>query len=152
MAVKTEIENAKEYLERAQKIQREIQLNKEKIKKAESFLSEKEQSCDKNQAVDNAVQLLKDYKALVNAATLRLLYMWLEIEKTIESVQDDNEREVLTRRYLLFQPIESKYDKETNNFIKGIDKEMNFSARQLYRLRDSALAKIKIPKDVSECH
>ena len=88
-----------------------------------------------------------DYEKEVDATIAQLVEKWLRIERTIKAVRDPVEREVLERRYLMYQPFESGYDKRSGEYIIGIAESLGYCERQIYRIHGAALKHI----DVSEC-
>ena len=88
--------------------------------------------------------LVVDYEKKANDMVNKLVEKRLEIERTIKCVPDDVQREVLERRYLLFQPWDSGYDKVTGEYIKGIYESMNFSRRQIFNLHGKALNSVAL--------
>ena len=75
---------------------------------------------------DSMVRVL-DYERHVNEEIDRLTAKRTEIEKDIYTVSDDTLREVLIRRYLLYQKWEL------------IAEEMNYGVRHIYKLHLKAL-------------
>lgn len=88
-----------------------------------------------------------DYERKADELIDKLVDKRLEIENAIKAVEDPEQKEVLERRYLTFQPFESGYDKKTGKYIEGIAESMHYSERQIYRIHGEALLKIH----VSEC-
>nr|DAH36897.1 MAG TPA: Protein of unknown function (DUF1492) [Caudoviricetes sp.] len=88
-----------------------------------------------------------EYEEKANRLIDRLVELRLEIETVIETISNSEQKEVLERRYLLFQPWESYYDKNKEIYIKGIAEEMGYSVRQIYRIHGEALKNI----NVSQC-
>ncbi|MBQ7003098.1 MAG: hypothetical protein IJN57_03900 [Oscillospiraceae bacterium] len=98
-------------------------------------------------SIAKAIAKVVDYDHDADEAIDRLVDLRIEIEQAIKAVADPVQREVLERRYLMFEPFESGYDKKTGKYIKGIAESMNYSERQIYRIHGEALLKIH----VSEC-
>ena len=71
----------------------------------------------------------------------------VQTKNAIAAVQDEVQREILERRYLLYQPFVSGYNRKTGDYVRGIAEDMHYSERQIYRLHGMALLKI----NVSEC-
>lgn len=149
---------AKEYLNQAYYIDREINMTLAKADKLRKSLYGKGQKLDdvgggkasgSGDTIGDTISLVVDYENKANALIDKLVEKRLEIEKTIKRVPDDVQREVLERRYLLFQPWESYFDTKTGEKIIGIDEAMNYSSRQIYRIHRKALKWMSA--NVSEC-
>lgn len=159
---------AKEYLNQAYKIGRRINIINDKIAKLRSQLEYKGISYDSPGSsrgsssgdMSDVIIKIAEYEERNKALTDKLICRWLEIENVIENVQDDVQREVLERRYLLYQQWESGLKWRTDEltgkrikvYIKGIAEDMGYSERQIYRIHRKALKEVTIPKDDSECH
>ena len=108
--------------------------------------------CEKNMEIIKQGNLVTirclDYEKDANRLIDQLVTKRLEIENAIKSVRDDAQREVLERRYLLFQRWESRFDGRTGEYIKGIAESMGYSERQIYRLHGKALKNVSV--NVSE--
>ena len=102
-------------------------------------------SGDLSAVIDKAIE----YERQADEAIETLVKKWLEIERVIAAVTNDVQREVLERRYLLYQPWETFFDKRTGEKIIGIDETMNYSVRQIYRIHGEALQVVS--QYVSEC-
>ena len=102
-------------------------------------------SGDMSGVIDKVIE----YERQADEVIDRLVEKRLEIERAISAVPDDVQREVLERRYLLYQPWETYFDKRTGEKIVGIDEAMNYSARQIYRFHGEALQTVS--QYVSEC-
>lgn len=144
---------AKEYLNQAYYIDREINMTLAKADKLRKSLYGKGQKLDDigggkasgfGDTIGDTISLVVDYENKANALIDKLVEKRLEIEKTIKRVPDDVQREVLERRYLLFQPWDSGYDKVTGEYIKGIYESMNFSRRQIFRIHGEALKQVTL--------
>ena len=143
----------KEYLNQAYYIDREINMTLAKADKLRKSLYGKRQklddigggkasgTCD---TIGDTMALVVDYEKKANDMVNKLVEKRLEIERTIKCVPDDVQREVLERRYLLFQPWDSGYDKVTGEYIKGIYESMNFSRRQIFNLHGKALDSVAL--------
>lgn len=150
----------KEYLQQAYKIDQKIKLNKDKLKKMRSQLygksinyeSDGSQHTPSGNSTEATIVRVMEYEEQINAENDKLISKRLEIEQVINAVPDDVQREILTRRFLLYQEFESHYDKNAEKHIVGIDEEIGYSARQMYRLYNDGLKAVrKILKDVIEC-
>ncbi len=149
---------AKEYLNQAYVIDRRINITLEKAAKLRESLYGRGQKIDdtgggkssgNGDAIGETICKVIKYEEKANELIDQLVKMRLEIEKTIASVSDDVQREVLERRYLLYQDWESHYDSKTGEYIKGIGETMNYSDRQIYRIHGQALLNVSV--NVSEC-
>ena len=145
----------KEYLNQAYKIDRRIQITRAKADKLLSAITYKSPQFDSIGGTGNssdklgeAMAKVIDYKRKADELVNLLIDKRLEIERTISLLEDPVQREILERRYLLYQPWESRYDDVSGECIKGIAESMGYSQRQIFRLHGIALKKIK---DVSEC-
>jgi len=158
---------AKEYLTQAYKIERRINIIKDKIVKLRSQLEYKGISYDglgashggASEDMSEVIIKIAQYEERSKALADKLICQRLEIEKSIEDIQDDVQREVLERRYLLYQSWESglkwRTDRQTGNrrkvYVKGIAEDMGYSERQIYYTHGKALQNIVVPKkDCSE--
>ena len=148
---------AKQYLSQAYYIDRQIRLDEEKIKAMESSLygagisyeSDGSQKSHGDNSIEKAYCKVIDYKEKIKAEISELIDIRLEIENAIQSVSDSVQREILTRRYLLHQEWESRFDERTGDYIKGIAEEMNYSPRWIYNQHGKALKKLKFDKECS---
>lgn len=136
---------AKEYLQRAYYLDREIRLEKEKLKKMRGELYGGTQHCQYSDgkggshgSFENGVQKVVDCEGEINRKISALTEQRAEIERTIRAVADATERELLERRYLLYQK------------WKEIAAEMSYSERHIYDLHKSALKNISV--NLSKSH
>lgn len=129
---------AKEYLQQAYMIDRKIQLDSEKLAAARSALYGRSIRYDrdgsnplpKSNGTENAVLRVLELEEHLYKEIDRLTEKRQEIEQAVDSVPDEVQREVLTRRYLLYQKWEL------------VAEEMNYSERHIRRLHEYALKKI----------
>lgn len=145
----------KEYLNQVYKIDRRINVTLAKIEKMRASLYKigaggsgvpaQRQSSD---SLGAAIAKVMDYEKNANRLIDELVTKRLEIENAIKGVQDAAQREVLERRYLLFQRWESRFDERTGEYVKGIAESMGYSERQIYRLHGKALKNVSV--NVSE--
>ena len=146
---------AKEYLSQAYKLDKQADMIIQKADALRKSLYGRGQNGESGKQTSSEDSLAKaiakvvDYERKADEIIDRLVEVRIEIENAIASVPDPIQREVLERRYLMYQPFEGGYDKKTGVYIKGIDEAMGYSARQIYRFHGYGLQKIK--KDVSEC-
>lgn len=132
---------AKEYLQQAYIIDRKIKLDTEKLEAARSALYGKTVRYDRvgskpvpqGNGTENAVLRVLELEERLDKEIDRLTEKRQEIEKAVNAVPaDDVQREVLTRRYLLYQKWEV------------IAEEMNYSERHIRRLHGHALKNMSL--------
>lgn len=149
---------AKEYLGQVYYIDREINMTLAKVDKLRKSLYGKGQKFDdvggskssqSSDEIGDVVAMVIDYENKANALIDKLIKARIEIETAIKLVPDSIQREVLERRYLLFQPWETYFDIKTGDKIIGIDEAMHYSSRQIYRIHGKALLWVSV--NVSEC-
>lgn len=149
---------AKEYLGQVYYIDREINMTLAKADKLRKSLYGKGQKFDdvggskssqNSDEIGDVVAMVIDYENKANALIDKLIKARIEIETAIKLVPDSIQREVLERRYLLFQPWETYFDIKTGDKIIGIDEAMHYSSRQIYRIHGKALLWVSV--NVSEC-
>lgn len=162
------IKEVKKYLMQAHKIDKRININLRKIEAMKKTLGDvSAPPMDKipsgihsnSSSVENAIENVANYEERTNALIDLLVQKKIEIENSINKLQDENERAVLEYRYLLKDeatgkmiPWESYVDKVSCKYVKGISEYMNYSPRRVYQLHGSALlhlAKILNSKDCS---
>lgn len=128
----------KEYLMQIYKMDRRIRILQGKVEKLRAGLEYHSPSLESGggggspDKMPDTLSKIMEYEQ--HAAQLQAAYVdkYLEIEKIIRSVKDDRLREVLERRYLLYQ----KWDQ--------IASEMNYTLRRTYQLHGDALQKISL--------
>lgn len=149
---------AKEYLGQVYYIDREINMTLAKADKLRKSLYGKGQKFDdvggskssqSSDEIGDVIATVIDYENKANALIDKLIKARIEIETAIKLVPDFIQREVLERRYLLFQPWETYFDIKTGDKIIGIDEAMHYSSRQIYRIHGKALLWVSV--NVSEC-
>lgn len=94
--------------------------------------------------IGKTIVRVMEYEEKANELIDKLVTARLEIERVIQSIPDAVQREILERRYLLFQQWDSGYDKATGDYKKGIYDSMNFSRRQIFRLHREALKNVAL--------
>lgn len=142
----------KEYLSQAYYIDREINLILAKADKlrqslygrAVTYDSTAVQSSRDKDVIGKTIEKIDEYERKANEMIDRLVEKRIEIENTIKAVPDSVQREVLERRYLLFQEWDSGYDRNTGEYKKGIYEEMHFSRRQIFRIHGEALSVVSM--------
>ena len=143
---------AKEYLSQAYKLDKQAGMILQKAEALRKSLygrgqnSESGKSTPSGDSLAKAIARVMDYEHKADEIIDKLIDMRIEIENAIASVPDPIQREVLERRYLMYQPFEGGYDKKTGLYIKGIDEAMGYSVRQVYRLHRYGLQKVKVKK------
>lgn len=133
----------KEYLQQAYRIDRKIKLDIEKqsamrsslFGKAVSYESDGTQHTPHGNGIEAAMLRVLEYEERINAEIDMLTDTRLKIEQVINLVPDDTQREVLTRRYLLYQKWEY------------IAVEMNYNIKWIFKLHGKALSKLTIESD-----
>ncbi len=126
---------AKEYLKQVESIDRQIQLDNERLTEIRSALYGRgvryENNGSKpvlqNNGFEKAMQRLLESEECLNAEICKLIAKRVEIEKAVAAVPDSVQREVLTRKYLMSQEWED------------ISRKMNYSIQHIYRLHAIAL-------------
>lgn len=91
-----------------------------------------------------AIAKVVDYERRADEIIDKLIDARIEIERVIKDVPDPVQREVLERRYLLFQPWDGHFDRNTGEYIKGIYEMMNCSRRQMFNCHSEALKTIAL--------
>ena len=139
---------AKEYLSQAYKLDKQADMILQKAAALRKSLYGRGQTYENTghsntDGIAKAIEKVADYERKADEIIDRLIDMRIEIENAIASVPDPVQREVLERRYLMYQPFEGGYDKKTGTYIKGIDESMGYSVRQIYRFHGYGLQKIK---------
>lgn len=130
----------KEYLQQAYRIDRKIKLDTEKLAAARSALYGKTARYDSDgsnpvpygNVTESAVLRVMELEERLNREIDELTAKRQEIELVVNAVPDEVQREVLTRRYLLYQKWEV------------IAEEMNFSERHIRRLHGYALKNMSL--------
>lgn len=140
---------AKEYLSQAYKldkqadmiIQKADALRKSLYGRGQNGESGKQTSSEDSLA--KAIAKVMDYERKADEVIDKLVDMRIEIENTISLVPDPVQREVLERRYLLYQSWDGFFDKETGDYVKGVYEIMKCSRRQMFRCHDEGLKAIE---------
>jgi len=130
---------AKEYLQQAYIIDRKIKLDAEKLAAARSeaygravrYDSDGTKATPKGNTAEAALLRVAELEERLKADTDKLYAKRSEIEQAINSVPDEIQREVLTRRYLLYQ----RWD--------VIAEKMCYSERQIFRIHGCALKAVE---------
>lgn len=147
---------AKEYLNQAYYLDRRAEMLIAKADKLRTSLYGRGVSYDGSRVkggvssdLSAVIDKVIEYERQADEVIETLVKKWLEIERVIAAVTNDVQREVLERKYLLYQPWETFFDKRTGEKIIGIDETMNYSVRQIYRIHGEALQVVS--QYVSEC-
>ncbi len=130
---------AKEYLRQAYIIDRKIKLDTERLSEMRSTLYGRGLSCEsdgsqhvrRGNGFESALLRVMEQEERLDTEIDQLTAKRAEIEKAIAAVPDEVQREVLTRRYLLYQD------------WSVIAEKMNYSERQVYRLHGKALTAVE---------
>ena len=150
---------AKEYLGQAYKIDRRINIILRKKENLWNTLvslgsslknSNVKSSSPDHDSIGKTIAKVDEYGKKADALIDQLVDKKIEIDNAIQSVEDPVQREILERRYILFQTWESHFDKNTGEYIKGIADDMGYSMQHIFRLHGLALKNVKIPKDESK--
>lgn len=129
---------AKEYLQQAYKMDKRIRILQGKVDKLRSALEYHSPSLEGSSGSGNAdrmpdtISKIMEYEQHAAQLQTEFVDKYTEIDKVIHSVEDDTLREVLERRYLLYQKWEQ------------IAQEMHRDLRWVYRLHGKALNCIKV--------
>lgn len=133
----------KEYLQQAYKIDRKIKLDLLKVQsmkdalhgRAVSYESDGSQHVSQGNGIENAILRVMEYEEQIDAEIDKLTEKRQEIERVIASVPDNVQREILTRRYLMYQ----KWER--------IAVDMNYNIKWIFKLHGRALSKLTIESD-----
>lgn len=141
----------KEYLQQAYVIHREINRTLAKIEgmrqslygKGADYSNDGSKPASRENSLEKAICKIMDYENEANKKIDSLVDKKLEIEKVISRVSDGNQKEVLERRYLCFQPFDTYYDKKRKILVIGIYDEMNYSRRQIFNFHCKGLREVE---------
>lgn len=128
---------AKEYLRQAYKMDKRIRILQGKVDKLRSALEYHSPSLEGGGGSGSADRMpdtlskIMEYEQHVAQLQAEFVDKYTEIDKAIHSVENANQREVLERRYLLYQKWEQIAD------------EMHYSLQNVFKLHGMALQKIK---------
>jgi hypothetical protein len=144
----------KEYLRQAFVIDRRIKITKRKLEEIRSIAEYKSPQTDgsgggssSGNSKEEIVCKILAYEEKCNKLISLLIDKRLEIEKAIEAVEEPTQREILERRYLLYENWEGRIDKDTGEYINGIAEDMGITKRWAVKVHGEALKKIKVPKE-----
>lgn len=127
----------KEYLKQIYRLDRRIELDRQKIEKLRAVLDYKPPSGGSGSGssadrIPDTLAKIIEYEEQTERLTKRYIELYIEIEKAIAAVSDPVLREVLERRYLLYQKWEEIAD------------AMHRDLRWVYRLHGKALQQLTI--------
>lgn len=128
---------AKEYLRQAYKMDKRIRILQGKVDKLRSALEYHSPALEGGGGSGSAdrmpdtISKIMEYEQHVQQLQAEFVDKYTEIDKAIHSVENANQREVLERRYLLYQKWEQIAD------------EMHYSLQNVFKLHGMALQKIK---------
>jgi len=135
---------AKEYLQQAFYIDRKINLNLQKVEemkralygKAVSYTNNGIKNATKANNMECVVMRVLEYEEQINSEIDKLVDLRIQIEAVISKLTNEQQKEVLTRRYLLYQKWEQ------------IAVEMGITFQWAHILHKRALKNIRIPATV----
>ena len=127
----------KDYLRQIYRLDRRIELDRQKIEKLRAVLDYKPPSGGSGSGssadrIPDTLAKIIEYEEQAERLTKRYIELYIEIEKAIAAVSDPVLREVLERRYLLYQKWEEIAD------------AMHRDLRWVYRLHGKALQQLTI--------
>lgn len=131
---------AKEYLQQAYMIDRRLKLNTERLSAARSALygkaarygSDGSKPVPRGNVTESAVLRVMELEERLAKEIDELTEKRREIERAVNAVPDEVQREVLTRRYLLYQKWEV------------ISREMGYTERRIFQIHGDALKNISV--------
>lgn len=135
--------NAKQFLKQAYKLNEVIENDKEELETLRSLATsisndisqERVQTSVSNDKITNIISQIVDLENEIYKEIEDLIALKKKIRDAINKLEDVNEKLVLKNRYLLFL----QWD--------DICEKMNYSRRQMFRIHDLALEKVKVPFD-----
>lgn len=141
---------AKEYLNQAYKLDRKADMILQKADAMRKSLYGRGQSyesgghSDSSDSIAKAIAKVVDYERKADEVIDKLIDKRIEIENLIKLVPDPVQREVLERRYLLYQSWDGFYDKISGQYIKGIYEIMGYSRSQVFKHHQKGLEVAKM--------
>lgn len=128
---------AKEFLSRYSSCERRIEVKEEKIRELKDravsisiSFREKVQTNKQIHGTEKIISLYMDMQTKLEEEILELSKIATQIAKVVEKIDDDDQKEILERRYINRQ-----------GFPK-ISEEMYISERQIFRIHGKALEKV----------
>lgn len=149
---------AKEYLSQAYKLDKQADMIMQKADAMRKSLYGRGQNYENtghnsnNDGIAKAIEKVADYERKADEIIDELVNKRIEIENIISLVPDYDQREVLEKRYLLYQSWDGYYDKMTGEYVKGIWETMGKSRSRVFEYHQKGLDFInsrlkKIEKD-----
>lgn len=141
---------AKEYLNQAYKLDRKADMILQKADAMRKSLYGRGQSyeggghSDSSDSIAKAIAKVVDYERKADEVIDKLIDKRIEIENLIKLVPDPVQREVLERRYLLYQSWDGFYDKISGQYVKGIYEIMGYSRSQVFKHHQKGLEVAKM--------
>ena len=141
---------AKEYLNQAYKLDRKANMILQKADAMRKSLYGRGQTyeggghSDSSDSIAKAITKVVDYERKADEVIDKLIDKRIEIENLIKLVPDPVQREVLERRYLLYQSWDGFYDKISGQYIKGIYEIMGYSRSQVFKHHQKGLEVAKM--------
>ena len=141
---------AKEYLNQAYKLDRKANMILQKADAMRKSLYGRGQTyeggghSDSSDSIAKAITKVVDYERKADEVIDKLIDKRIEIENLIKLVPDPVQREVLERRYLLYQSLDGFYDKISGQYIKGIYEIMGYSRSQVFKHHQKGLEVAKM--------
>lgn len=131
---------AKEYLQQAYIIEREVKLDTEKLAAARSaaygkavrYNSDGSKPTPQGNTAESALLYVAELEERLKADMDKLYAKRSEIEQAVNAVPDAAQREILTRRYLLYQRWED------------IAENMGYTKRRIFQIHGIALENISL--------
>lgn len=141
---------AKEYLSQAYRLDKQADMILQKAAALRKSLygrgqnGESGKSAPSGDSLAKAIAKVVDYERKADEIIDRLVDMRIKIETTISLVPDPIQREVLERRYLLYQSWDGFYDKISGQYIRGICEIMGYSRSQVFKHHRKGLETVKM--------
>lgn len=142
---------AKEYLQQAYLLDRKAEMLLAKAQRLRESLYGRGAATDtvkvkssSQSTLEAAIAQVEEYESQADKIIIELVQRRLEIEQAIAAVPDEVQREVLERRYLMYQPWDSYYDKHKGVYVKGIYESMSYSRRQIFYLHGLGLKSVAL--------
>ncbi|MBQ6675717.1 MAG: hypothetical protein IJM75_06245 [Ruminococcus sp.] len=141
---------AKEYLSQAYVIERRIGIIRRKVQALRSALEYKSPNLQGSSGgaagdrMSESVAKIIEYEQRAESLVGILIDRRMEIEESINALADPVQREILERRYLLYEPWEGHFDENTGEYIKGIADSMEYTPRRIYQIHGEALKNISV--------
>lgn len=140
------MERAHKYLNQAYKMDRQIRIILRKVEKLRASLEYRSPSLDSSSGgassdrMPDTLSKIMVYEKDAKELQAELIDKYIEIDNVIQGVRDTKLREVLERRYLLYQ----KWNQ--------IALEMNYSIRRITQLHTEALENISLNFPIDVCY